>query len=324
MNKKNLTRFIAVAATTTLVASSFSANSNVIAAPSDEESLVTTSQTKVTKFSMYSDVASLNKYNESFQVDPSTINVSNNGGAYNSSSQLQNIFDGNLNTFWETSKPNSTNFTNEITFTFDDVTEFNRVIYAPRLVGAPGKGFPLEFEIQGRASEDEEFKVVAQGSYSSNVRDAIEIQFDSTNFKQLKFVFKNANQNWAAASDFMFYTEDVVAEKMARLFTDSNLTEVSEEFKSVEALEALENSAKTHPFYENLYKDSIHDAKVLLAAEAITSTTAEMQSFTHYNNEDYKNQYMVPISNIKSITNNGKHYSDQVITNAVDGNLATY
>ena len=318
---------MAVAATTTLVVSSFGSQGIALAAPADEESsapLTKTSPTKVTKFSMYSDFASLNKYNESFQVDPANIKVENNGGAYNSGSQLQNIFDGDLNTFWETSKPNSTSFTNEITFTFDEVTEFNRVIYAPRLVGAPGKGFPLEFEIQGRTSADDDFQVVAEGSYSSNVRDAIEIQFDSANFKQLKFVFKNANQSWAAASEFMFYTEDVVAEKMAHVFSDSTLTKVSDEFKSVEALEALDHSAKTHPFYEKLYQDSIQDAKALLAAEEITTAPAKMQSFNDYSNEDYLDQYMVPISNIKSITNNGKHYSNQVINYAVDGNLNTY
>ena len=324
MKKKKMNKFLAVTASSTLVVSSFGVSSIVLANQADVDSNVNLLETKVSKFTMYNDLASLAKYNESFKVDSAKITAENNGGSYNNSSLLKNILDGDINTYWETRTPNNTNFTNDITFTFDEVTELSRVIYAPRLVGAPGKGFPLEFEILGRTSTEEEFTKIAEGSYTSNVRDAIEIQFQSTNFKQLKFVFKNANQYYAAASEFMFYTEDQLANKMARLFTDNTLSQLSSEFNSVEALDKLEQEAKTHPFYGNLYKESIQNAKAILAQKVIAPVKAKMKAFNHYDNEEYRNQYMIPISNIKNITTNGRHYSSQVIGNAADGDLSTY
>ena len=48
----------------------------------------------------------------------------------------------------------------------------------------------------------------------------------------------------------MFYKEDTVSDKMLTLFTDATMSKVSEEFDTIEKLEALENEVKNHPFYE--------------------------------------------------------------------------
>lgn len=57
---------------------------------------------------------------------------------------------------------------------------------------------------------------------------------------------------------------------------------------------------------------------------SIQSTTAKTKIFKHYNNEAYQAQFMVPLTNIKSISNNGRHYAQSVLKNAIDGNPTTY
>lgn len=53
-------------------------------------------------------------------------------------------------------------------------------------------------------------------------------------------------------------------------------------------------------------------------------TIAKTKIFKHYNNEAYQAQFMVPLTNIKAISNNGRHYAQSVLKNAIDGNPATY
>ena len=241
MKKQKVSKFLAVAATTTIAVSSLGTAENVLASTTTESELTSTEQSpqqaEVTKFDLYGHTETLNAYNQQFKVDNPT--VTGNSGSYPGTS-LNNLFDGTKSTHWETGKQNSENHTNELTFTFDAVTELDRIIYAPRTTGAPGKGFPLAFEIHGNTEDNGEFKVIATGSYSGSRNDAIEIEIDPTQFKQLKFVFTNASEGWAAASEFMFYKQDEVAEQVNRLFTDSKKNKVSEAFNTVEKLAAVE------------------------------------------------------------------------------------
>ena len=282
------------------------------------------SEAKVSKFSLYSNTDLLNMYNNKFKVSTDKFEISNNGGSYNSGSQLENVLDGDTQTFWETRTPNSASKTNEVTFKFKELTEINRLIYAPRLVGAAGKGFPLEFEIQAITSDSESFKTIAVGKYSSNVRDAIEIEFPSQEVKEVKFVFTKANQDYAAASEFMFYTKDKEAEKMTELFTDSTHAIVSEKFTSEQALTSLEEDVKDHPLYETEYKAMINDARALLEKRTVQMIDAKMETFNHYSNEAYVKEFKVDSANIKSIKHNGNTYQQQVLKNAIDGNVDTY
>lgn len=330
MKNKKMSKIITFAALTALVTSYAGPIGNALAAPLNEVTNVTnvaataetSSQATVSKFSLYSNADLLSAYNAKFKVATDKISVKNNGGKY-SSSNLSYIFDGNRNTHWETGKPNTASFKNEVEFTFKDVTTLNRVIYAPRLSGAAGKGYPLAFEIQGAKTDDGKYKVVATGSYSGNVRDAIEIKFNPTEFKKLKFVFQTAREDWAAASEIMFYKEDNVADKMKTLFTNDALTEINAEYNTLDALKQLEGEVKDHPLASE-YLNSIDDAKKLIEMGDIESVTAETRKFADYNNAEYTQLFKVDKSNIKSITNNGGRYRNQVITNAIDDNTNTY
>ena len=277
-------------------------------------------KTVVSKFSLYGKDL-LNAYNEVFKMDNANIKaIENNGGRY-SNSYLSYAIDENLTTHWETGKPNSENFTNEVVFTLNDLTELNRIVYAAR---PGGKGFAQEFEVYGSTTDEgDNFTFIAEGEYKKSVGDVIEIKFNPTQFKRLKFVFNKANQDWASAAEFSFYKEDALWDQMASLFTDSSKNEVSANYNTVEKLNQFENEVKSHPLYEQ-FKEDIQNAKALLNTQQIEVTKAIAKPFNHYGNAHYSALYRMDYSNIQSITNNAGHYSSAVIGNAVDGKLDTY
>lgn len=259
MKKKEFSKFLAVAATT-LAVTSIGAAEEVLASTTTEGDVATTApqQAKVSVFNMYSDPETLNAYNEKFKVDNPT--VTSNSGSYRGTS-LSHLFDGDRTTHWETNRSNSDTYKNELTFTFDTVTELNRIVYAPRTTGAAGKGFPLEFEIQGNTEDGGEFEVIATGSYNGSRSDVIEIEIDPTQFKQLKFVFTNAYQGWASASEIMFYKEDALSEIVPNLFTNGLMNELKPEYQSLDKINAMELEIATHPnkLFLQHYIDSAKD-----------------------------------------------------------------
>ena len=278
------------------------------------------SKALVSKFDMYGkDI--LNSYNKIFKMDNTNIlAIENNGGRYNNSF-LKYAIDQDINTHWETGKPNSATFTNEIVFTLKELTELNRIVYAAR---QGGKGFAQEFEVYSSSTDEgENFVLISDGEYKSSVGDVIEIKFKPTEFKRLKFVFKKANENWASATEFSFYKEDALAVQVDNLFIDSSKSQVSAEYNTVEKLNQFEENVKSHPLYEQ-FKEDILNAKSLLNLQKIEATTAVTSVFSHYANTKYSELFRMDYDNIQSIQNNAGHYSNSVIGNAVDGNLDTY
>ncbi|MFD2867346.1 M60 family metallopeptidase [Kurthia populi] len=211
--------------------------------------------------------AYLADYEALFKIDSSHIqSIKNNGGIYHKS-LLDYAIDGDTTTHWETGKPNSDTFTNEVIFTFNDTEELNRIIYTPR---PGGKGFAQQFEIYTSTSEaEDDFTRVTVGEYTSSTNDTIEIQFANTEFKRLKFVFKKANANWAAAGEFSFYKQDQIAEEMNSLFSNNLMAEVSTTYNSPAKIEELEKQIAKHPLSEE-YKSQISLAKKIVNGELQT------------------------------------------------------
>lgn len=172
----------------------------------------------------------LDAYNKEFKMDKSNIqSISNNGGNY-AGSPLKNAIDGDMNTHWETGKPNSATFFNEVEFTLSKATTLNRIVYAARQTGPKGKGFAQEFEIYASSKENgDNYTLVSSGVYKESMGAIVEIRFEPTTFKRLKFVYKKAHQEWASAAEFQFYKEDLVSEKMERLFTDDTFSSVNKD-----------------------------------------------------------------------------------------------
>ncbi|OME60782.1 hypothetical protein BSK59_05010 [Paenibacillus odorifer] len=252
----------------------------------------------------------LNAYNEVFRMNPANIKtITNNGGNY-SGSPIAKAMDGDMSTHWETGKPNSSTFTNEVVFVFNESAELNRMVYAARQSGAKGKGFAQEFDIYGSTTDAGDFTLVSSGEYTGSTGDVVEIQFVPTAFKRLKFVYKKANQDWASAAEFSFYKEDSVSAKMKNLFTDDTLSQVSTAFDTAEKLTALENEVQAHPLYAQ-FKEEIENAKILLENHQVEVTAAKVSKLkgygTAYENA-YSQAYRMPNANVSKVTVNGGSY----------------
>lgn len=327
MNKRKIAAIILATMITNLSATTIDVlaqelntkNNSKVEVSHDDES----HQARVSKFDLYNS-DKLDAYNQEFQISRSNIkSINNNGGKYNSST-IDKAIDGNLETHWETGKPNDSNFTNEVLVTFNEITNIDRIVYSARRDSARGKGFAKEFEIYASLKDEgDDFNLVSSGEYTESTRDLVEIKFNPTDFKRLKFKFKKADQNWASASEFMFYKEDKLNEKFNGLFTDSSMNKVSEEFNTLEKLNAFENELKDHPMYD-LYKEGLNNARAILTETSENPTKATLGQITYNLNDDYNNQYRMPYKNIKSIKNNGRHYAAQNIEKAIDNDVNTY
>lgn len=327
MNKRKIAAIILATMITNLSATTMDVlagelntkNNSKVEVSHDDES----HQARVSKFDLYNS-DKLDAYNQEFQISRSNIkSITNNGGKYNNST-IDKAIDGKLETHWETGKPNNANFTNEVVVTFNEITNIDRIVYSARRDSARGKGFAKEFEIYASLKDEgDDFNLVSSGEYKESTRDLVEIKFNKTDFKRLKFKFKKADQDWASAAEFMFYKEDTLNEKFNRLFTDSNMNKVSEEFNTLDKLNAFENELKGHPMYD-LYKEGLNNARAILTETSENPTKATLGKITYNLNDDYNNQYRMPYTNIKAIKNNGRHYAAQNIEKAIDNDVNTY
>ncbi|MDO4273403.1 MAG: NPCBM/NEW2 domain-containing protein [Eubacteriales bacterium] len=186
-------------------------------------------------------------YDAMFKLSGDHIeNVKNNGGKYGAS-ELKYLIDGNTSTHWETGKPNSTTFKNEVVFTFDESVELGSIVYYPRKNGAANKGFPTEYSVYASDSgSGDDFELVTHGS-AAVASGAATIEFEPTSFQRLKFVFDKANQNWAAGAEMMFYYPDLLPKEVAQIFSDGTMTALKPEYQNVEVLEEMLDRAKAHP-----------------------------------------------------------------------------
>ena len=325
MNKRKIAALIA-----SVVIINFSAPSIEVLA--DEVSkkvtaIVETKSTKATisKFELLNN-SNIGSYDKVFKMDNSNIeSITNNGGNYFDST-LDKSLDGNFNTHWETGRQNNSEFTNEVVFKLKEETTLNRIVYAARQSSAKGKGFAKELEIYGSLTDDgDDFRLVCSGEYAGSTGDTVEIKFDNTRFKRIKFKFTKANENWASASEFMFYKEDKLSDKMKNLFTDATMSKVSAEFNSLEKLNALDEEVKGHPLYSD-FKEYIENAKLIVENKKVNYTDANVSKFKDMNSEvlpKYDAIYKVPKSNVKSITTNGGQYANEAISKAMDGDINT-
>lgn len=268
-------KMIAIAVSAAMLLSVLSETSYVMAsetqsaklAKSAEQSEVdSASKAAVVPFDLYGQEV-LPTYNRIYKMENANIaSITSNGGNY-PKSQISKAIDGDMNTQWETGKPNSTTFTNEVVFRLNEITTLDRIVYAARQDSAKGKGFAQEFEIYGSATDEgSNFTLVTTGEYIGSTGNIVEIQFAPTTFKRIKFVYKKANQNWASAAEFSFYREDKVRDAMNTLFTDGTMSAVIPEYIQIDKLITLEQEAKEHPLYA-AYKDQIDLAKKLVSGE---------------------------------------------------------
>ena len=250
---------------------------------------------KVSKFrDMSSEV--LKEYDSIYKVPMSNLkSITTNGGQY-ASEAITKAMDGDVNTKWHSGKQNSSSFTNEVVIELNKLTTLNRIVYtAPR---GSNRGFAEQFDIYAsRTTKGDTFELVSSGA-SRITQDSVEIRFNPTEFKRVKFVFKKGYENWACAAEFGLYTQDETAEKIDRLFKDNTMSVVSEEFNTIDKIKVLEEEVKKHPLKNefmtiiNLAKDIINEPgkaqSSVIELESRGNSIAESKKRKVWNFQDWQ------------------------------------
>lgn len=328
--KKQLSALLAAS----MIASNFSPAITIYASELTKETVniqeetaseeVVVSKATITPFNL-KDYSNFNAYNEQFKISSSEIkSISNNGGKY-SSSNIEKAIDNNLSTHWETGTQNSASFKNEVVIEFENVESFNRIAYATRQDVSKGKGFPTQFEIYASLTgEDDDFKLMTTGEHATT-GNMVEFKFPTITAKKVKFVYVEANQNWASASEFWFYKEDAILDQMNQIFTNDSKNELSHHVNTLEKLDEFEALAMNHPLYDD-YKEDFDNARVLLESMEVSYMNAMVSKFVSLTDErlaEYDELYKVPSKKITSITTNGGQYASSDITKAIDNDINT-
>lgn len=285
---------------------------------------VVVSKATITSFNL-KDYSNFKDYNNQFKISSSQIkSISNNGGKY-ASSNIEKAIDNNLSTHWETGTQNSASFKNEVVIEFENVESFNRIAYATRQDVSKGKGFPNQFEIYASLTgEEDDYKLVVTGEHVTT-GNMLEFKFPTITAKKVKFVYVEANQNWASASEFWFYKEDAIIDQMNQIFTNDSKNELSNHVNTLEKLDEFEALAMNHPLYDD-YKEDFDNARILLESMEVSYMKAMVSKFVLLTDErlaEYDELYKVPAKKITSITTNGGQYASNDITKAIDNNINT-
>lgn len=285
-----------------------------------EEELIKNMTVENFKIKNYENFA---KYNEVYRV--SIKSITNNGGKY-SQSVITNAIDGKLETHWETGRENKADFKNEVEFEFENVEKINRLAYATRQDGGKPKGYPKVAQILVADSDEAEYTLVGEVTSDKVTGDMVEFKFDTVEAKKVKFIFTDAHNGWASASEFWFYKEDKTLDKMENLFTDNNMNKVNPEFANLESIKALEKEAKNHPFYAN-FKEDIDNAIAILEGEELESTLAKVSKLTAYGTQyqdAYNEKFMISTDKIIKVEANGGIYPGTKYEYMFDGDPNTH
>jgi len=261
------------------------------------------------------------EYNKEYQVPRNQIQSIVSAGGHYWNQMIDFAIDGNHDTYWETRTANTESFKNEVEVTFKDSVVLDRIAYAARKTDR--KGFATKFEIYAsNTSRGDNYQLLTTGTHNS-ISGVVEAKFEATEVKRIKFKFIDSTQNWASFRELLFYTPDEVYNAVDTLFTDASMSSVNAIYASPEKLNALEEKAKVHPLYEQ-FRQTIEDAKAVLNQTDTAAVMASTSRAEYTTNMTYNNEYKISNDQIESITNNGRHYANQNINLAVDGDESTY
>lgn len=201
-----------------------------------------------------------------------------NGGQYQQS-YISYAFDGNTTSHWETGKANNNNFDNHVIVQFDKVEEIGSISYFPRVHGHANKGFPTHFTIYGATSDDVFGKdVVWTPIHEEKVNIAsgeMKIKLDEVaKVNGIKFVFEEAHQGYAAASEFKFYNPDPETDEVSALFTDGTMSQVVSGVDKAK-LDALLAKVSDHPSTHLV--DTVKLAQSILVDNTVKDTVFEVE-----------------------------------------------
>ena len=262
----------------------------------------------------------LEAYDALYKVPSEKItSITTNGGHYASHSIL-NAMDNDINTRWHSRSQNSSSHTNEVIITLEELTTINRLMYSNN----HSRGYAQAFEIYiSKTSQGDTFEKVTAGEMAIDTKNTMEILFNPTDARRIKFVFTEGYENWAIASEFGIYKPDSISEVMDRLFIDKTMSELNPEFATIAMIESLTEQVKNHPFADE-YMEKLNIAKELIEFGTIQLGTSNISKFTPFYTEyikQYDEMFRVPIS---AISNNGGNYPGALLQYAIDEDITTH
>ncbi|MGL5354239.1 MAG: M64 family metallopeptidase, partial [Clostridium sp.] len=199
-------------------------------------------------------------YLNSFKANVSK--VENNGGQY--IGKIDKAFDGNWDTSWQTGKANSSTFKNEVVVTFAETSSISKIIYQTTKDRDGGYGYPKSLSIYASSTDDgDNYAKVAVGT---SVATSDKVQFtlsETIQAKRVKFVYEEAQLNWAAAAEIMFIKEDPALDKVVNIFSTIEKYSLKQEYNSYEAIGNIEKMIKNHPAKDALMVDINRAYKIL-------------------------------------------------------------
>ena len=252
--KKKISTFLAVMFLFNLLTS----NALAIENNSSDKNDITISRRSVEAMPELFTSAYMNKYK--VNVDKYETN-----GEDNQENNLSKAFDNNWVTYWQTS---NNSIKNDITVTFDSISDISRILYGSRPYLINGEGYPTKLKIMVSQNETgDDFSEVTTYISEESKNKVIFKLSKPVKAKRIKFVFEEAyNFNWASAAELMFLKEDVLLDKVDNMFTDNEYTDLNAEYKNIETLNTIEEESQEH-ILNNYIMKRIKLAKNILLNE---------------------------------------------------------
>ncbi len=189
-----------------------------------------------------------------------------NGGE-SGSAVIANAFDGNWNTYWQSSSINSASFFNSVEVNFSKNVTIDRILYASSSARL-GHGYPVDLKIYTAIDGDYQF----YGSVSSSARNnRVVFNFaQPIELKKIKFEFAKVNpaHNWiASAKEIQFLqpeSEELNVFINNEMFLDYAQTQLNPSYNSFEAISLLRASVQDYNIYESKLKEILDRAELIL------------------------------------------------------------
>ncbi len=237
-----------------------------------------------------------------YRVPTDMMTYESSGGAGNNN-PVSNAFDGNWNSFWQTSTENkgqgsdNPEFLNAITVTFSQSVTMDRIVYASSSA-REGHGYPITLNVY----TDSDGELSLYGTCNSEpTNDRVVFTFkQALTVKQIKFEFRKVNtwHNWTAtAKEIQFLQPDnSSANKVLDLFEDYAQYSVKNKYKT--SLKQMREDVSGLISYESALKPLLDRAEALVDGHLKKDSRREFS--TDKNAENVINQY----GNLRSYAGN--------------------
>lgn len=134
--------------------------------------------------------------------------TSSRHGQWSATNSLDKAFDGNWDTFWETSKAANDN---AIDMTFSKPVTLDRILYSARRTQA-GKGYPTRLTVYGIHEGEEDYREIGVAVSSLKTGYVLFTLPESVTLKALRFEFNesqySAQPNWASAAELVLLRDE--------------------------------------------------------------------------------------------------------------------